>query len=220
MTDTTTTTVDPKAEAEAARKARIISTIRRGGVGTLRPPDPPTGHADLDQSIVNYRRLFAEHKTARTDLAKLENERKQAVEQDKTAWANALVEGTEKDPGTKATDKADATLVVQRRKVDALSTAVDQAVNVVLATAAHAHDTVQGHARQQATTALAAAAPALDALAGIAHTLASARALDRWADTPANGYHEQAVDTPLLRVNGLPYTVAELLGAVRSALTR
>jgi|GEM_PF-4107537 len=214
MTTEITTTTD----TETARKAAIRAAYRNAA--GLRLPTGPTGDDELDAAIANYRRLDAEHRQARAEVPRLEEARKQAVEQDKQTWANALVEDPAgKDPGTRATDKADAALTAQRRKVDALTAAIDKARGATLALAYSRAGAVRARAEAEATRALTAAAAALEALADAIDRHTTATALARWADSPdGKGYSERPIPTALLRPNDTPYTAAELVGAIRGAL--
>lgn len=217
---TTFDTADTLTPAEQGIARSVGDFARRmGAVRMLRPPTGPTGIDDLDQAVTNYRRLVAEHRTARDELRRLEDARAKAAEADRDAWANALTAGNDKDPGQTQTRKADEALDTQRRKTAALASAVDLAVTSVFTTISTHQADITQETRQRADTAAADAGSAIAALADATGRLTAARAVQRWISDPSRGYVETPIPTALKKINDAPYTAADLVAALRRAFT-
>lgn len=183
-------------------------------------PLPPvdTMPAAVRAVAEDYLRITELERAATARQSSLEEQRRAAVEADRSAYAAALRAG-KGDPGTKATDTVDREMTKCRREVDAYSEAVltaraDAEAAIVTARADWLADLAE-----EAQDARDGYADALTELAAARTELVDARSRADWlADMPAAKVYRVAVP-PVLGIRsqtGDPHSWAAVIAALRA----
>jgi seryl-tRNA synthetase len=179
-------------------------------------------HPKVTKLAEKARELHAQLRTAKRDVAALEDERGQAVAADRNAYAAAIRAG-KADPGTPHADAADHELAAARRRLDALHLATDQLMDELIQCFRDEHDQLSA---RTADLAAAAAATFTDALAqlrragdNLAHANAAVACVDRWPGRSRAFAATQPFVLDVRHPNGEPYRLGEVIDAL-SGVTR
>lgn len=219
----TITPADLRAEAYRESMAAIASAPsgRRPELDPRRGLPPETGHPGIDAAIALFRTLDTDHRAARAEMNKLEEQKRKVAEEDRSALAAAIRTGAS-DPGDKCSKAHAAKLTETTRRAAALRVAVNQQGDVVWGLLVANAEWLTSRLSAEHATARAAEVSALAALRASAIAAGLAKAKARWAAGLANGRSDYTVTRPksgLTYGNGNEFTVAAILDALEATLS-
>lgn len=120
-------------------------------------------HPAVAEAAAHHATMLAERNAASAALKAAERNRPRAVEQDSAAYADALAKGA-KDPGEKATAKADEAIHQAKRRSAALDRATVTASTAVVEAVRQHRDAIAAELQERLTTADRAWTEAIDQL--------------------------------------------------------
>ncbi len=150
---------------------------------------PPTiSNKKVRAAAAEYSRLVGDHQAASSAAHDLEHGRREAVEVDRRAFADALRAG-KPDPGQAATEAADREILKTRRREEALAVAVAAArTDLVDAVERHRAEWLSSLEKQR-DEARAKMREAVDQLVSSHEELAEAHALVAWLERFPGQFH-------------------------------
>jgi hypothetical protein len=185
--------------------------------GRLRPMPPPEliEHDAIREAIDAFHAADAEARRTAQDATQLEQERPQAVKQDETALADAIVAG-KPDPGAKATAKHDAKIADAQRRAGAAKIVRDRALDNLRSVVAENEDEWQAQVAARFAAVREDWDGLLDQLADVHTRLAEVTGLAAYLRR-GGGWRPVPAQVPLRHSSDHRATATALIDALRSA---
>jgi hypothetical protein len=204
---------------------------------TLTTPAPLTNAGDLElpdlaalgwdfpalaDAIAKYDRLRAERRAAGAELAALAQAGRQAADADAADYQAALLAGDGKapDPGTANADAHRTATEAARRRVDALTGALDLQAGVIAGVLDAEREVRQAEVAGLLAGAVSDLQEAVERFGAARHRRSELRALARWVEEFPSGTlrFRKGSDGPiqgLIGRNDDPFTAADVIAALR-----